>query len=95
MQPLLACQHNLPAAMASISVRGLSEQHLEALKGEAARQGISMNRLVLRLLTQEEEPEGSGERELDALAGTWTEQEAEAFMTAIAPMEQIDPELWG
>jgi predicted HicB family RNase H-like nuclease len=48
----------------------LSEQQLEALKGEAARQGISMNRLVLRLLTQEEDPEGSGERELDALAGT-------------------------
>lgn len=81
--------------MASISVRGLSEQKLEALRGEAGRQGISMNRLVLRLLAQEEDREGSGERKLDALAGTWTEQEAEAFMTVIAPMDQIDPELRG
>jgi hypothetical protein len=28
------------------------------------------------------------------LIGTWTEQESEAFNAAIAPLEQVDPELW-
>lgn len=81
--------------MGSISVSGLSEQQMEALKEEANRQGISMNRLVLQRPTEEADPGGSGKSKLDALAGTWTEQEAEAFMTAIAPLQQIDPELWG
>ncbi len=33
-------------------------------------------------------------RHLDALAGTCSEQEGDAFSAAIAPLEQIDPELW-
>jgi 3-phosphoglycerate kinase len=34
------------------------------------------------------------ERELDALAGTWSQQEAECFQAAIAPLWQVDPDLW-
>lgn len=80
--------------MGSISVRGLSEQQLSALKREASSQGISMNRLALRRLTKGETSEDGGSGELDGLAGTWTEQEAEAFAAAISPMEQVDPDLW-
>ncbi len=81
--------------MSTISVRGLSDQQLASLKEEALRQGISMNRLALHRLTH---PEGGSNppkaTELDALGGTWSEEEAEAFSTAIAPLEQVDPELW-
>jgi len=81
--------------MGSISVRGMSEKQLAALKEEASRQGISMNRLVLRRLTHGEEVANpAASIELAGLAGTWSEEEAEAFTTAIAPLEQIDPELW-
>ena len=31
---------------------------------------------------------------LEALAGTWSQEEADAFTAAIAPLEQVDPELW-
>lgn len=91
----LACQQEVPATMGNISVRGWSDQQLTSLKEEeASRQGISMNRLVLQRLTMGNEAEGPQPGELDALAGTWSEQEADAFMAAIAPMGQVDPELW-
>ena len=32
--------------------------------------------------------------ELAALAGTWTDQEAEAFMASIADLDQIDQDMW-
>ncbi len=80
--------------MGSISVRGLSDQQLAALKEEASRQGISMNRLVLQLLCKGNGAEDPEPGELDGLAGTWSEGEADAFMAAIAPMEQVDPDLW-
>lgn len=54
----LACQQEVPATMGNISVRGWSDQQLGALKEEASRQGISMNRLVLQRLTMGNEAEG-------------------------------------
>lgn len=92
---LLACWHKLHASMSSISVRGLSEHQLAALKAEASRRGISMNRLALHRLTL---PEGAAipdsTEALEALAGTWSQAEADAFTAAIAPLEQVDPEVW-
>lgn len=32
--------------------------------------------------------------ELLRLAGTWSEEEADAFAAAIAPLEQMDADLW-
>ena len=32
---------------------------------------------------------------LDALAGTWSQQEADTLQAAIAPLEQVDADLWG
>jgi hypothetical protein len=82
--------------MGSISVRGLSEQQLAALKEEASRRGISMNRLAVHRLTQQAEvPKPVGTAALEALAATWTKEEADAFSAAIAPLEQVDAELWG
>ena len=31
---------------------------------------------------------------LEALASTWSQEEADAFTAAIAPLEQVDSELW-
>jgi hypothetical protein len=30
----------------------------------------------------------------EALAGTWSQEEADAFTAAIAPLEQMETELW-
>jgi len=81
--------------MAAISVRGLDDGQLEALKEQARRQGISLNRLVLERLSGQANRGGHTHDDLDALAGTWSAQEAQDFEAAIAPLEQVDPELWG
>ena len=81
--------------MAALSVRGLSEAQLASLKREARRQGISVNRLVLqRLGTTEAVSSEAGEDPLLRLAGTWSQEEADAFAAAIAPLEQVNGDLW-
>jgi hypothetical protein len=80
--------------MPAISVRGLDEAQLNQLKEQARQQGISLNRLVLRRLTGESSEANNRHHDLDGLAGTWSEDESDAFSTAISPLEQIDPELW-
>ena len=80
--------------MPAISVRGLDETQLDHLKEQARQQGISLNRLVLRRLTGESSAPQNQHHDLDDLAGTWSEEESNAFSAAIAPLEQIDQELW-
>ncbi len=80
--------------MAAIRVRGLEAQQLEDLKNEAQRQGISLNKLALQRLTGSGDNAAGTHDDLDALAGTWSQNEADAFNAAIAPLEQVDPELW-
>lgn len=83
-------------SVVAISIRGLNEGQLDALKQQARQKGISLNRLVLDQLTGTASDVGSGRRhqDLDALAGTWSRAESDAFEAAIAPLEQVDPELW-
>ncbi|MFM9103521.1 MAG: hypothetical protein ACKOPS_20185 [Cyanobium sp.] len=82
--------------MATITVRGLGADDLAALKQEAEREGISMNRLALRrLVDQPPAAAMAAPSALDSLAGTWSEQEAEGFQEAMAPLGQVDPGLWG
>jgi len=81
--------------MATITVRGMGGDDLAALKQAAEREGISMNRLALRRLV--DQPPAAARvapSALDSLAGTWSEQEAECFQAAIAPLGQVDPDLW-
>ena len=80
--------------MAAISVRGLDDSQLQDLKQQALRQGISLNRLALERLTGSSHQSGEPHHDLDVLAGTWTDQDGEAFNAAIAPLEQIDADLW-
>lgn len=85
----------MTAPVTTITVRGLSEEQVSALKREAQRQGISMNRLALRRLTDGmQAPELGKDSELLTLAGTWSQEDAESFASAIAPPQQVDPELW-
>ncbi|MBV5298206.1 MAG: hypothetical protein JZU64_08740 [Rhodoferax sp.] len=84
--------------MASMSIRGLDEQLLAQLKSQAADCGSSLNALVLKLL------EGAGKPlatqalkqfdDLDALAGTWSSEDAQAFSRATAAFDQIDAAQW-
>lgn len=83
----------------NLSVRGLEDDTLEALKGLAHKEGSSVNALVVRLIEQ-----GLGRRrgkpakrrygDLDPLAGVWSSDEAAEIEATTAAFRQVEPALW-
>jgi len=70
---------------------------LESLQAEAARRGVDVNALVKELLREGLRPavRAGGTppyHDLDALAGTWSEEEANAFLSATEYLQQVDEE---
>lgn len=85
--------------MVSMSIHGLDEQILMQLQRRAEAEGISLNGLLLRLLQESgKSPVASGDRrkfdDLDALAGTWSDEEAQDFARQTAPFGEVDAALW-
>jgi hypothetical protein len=85
--------------MTQLTVRGIDEQLLLALKAQATQRGVSVNRLVLeslRKMTGQTSDCQAPQRfhDLDYLAGTWTEEAYTEFQAALVQQRQIDPELW-
>jgi plasmid stability protein len=84
--------------MASMSIRGLDDQALSRLKQQAEQEGTSLNSLVLRLLqgTSPAIPATALKKfdDLDALAGTWSQEEALAFEQNSAAFAELDATLW-
>ena len=83
--------------MATMSIRGLNDQALAQLKNQAEQEGSSLNSLVLRLLQGSPKPPMGGLKkfdDLDALAGTWSADEALAFERQSAAFAEVDATLW-
>lgn len=84
--------------MATMSIRGLDDQALSRLKIQAEQEGSSLNSLVLRLLQGTDTSIQSSALkkfdDLDALAGTWSEEEAQAFERNTAAFAEVDATLW-
>lgn len=81
----------------AITLRNLPQDVAKAVKQKARKEGLSLNRAIIRLL--EEITGGSGSRkeihhDLDHLAGRWSEQEYQGFMEALRDQRRIDPEMW-
>ena len=84
--------------MANMSIRGLDDRSLARLKRQAAQEGGSLNSLVVRLL-QGADGASNGSvlqkfDDLNALAGTWSEQEARGFERDTAAFSEVDATLW-
>lgn len=84
--------------MKAITLRNLPDAVTRLIRRKAATEGISLNRAVIKVL---EERLGVGaplpepqHHELDELAGSWSDEEAQAFHHALAAQRAIDPELW-
>lgn len=84
--------------MPNLSIRGLDEEAAHQLREEARKRGVSVNACVIDLLRR-----GLGiapvtqrqvHNDLDALAGTWSEEEAAEFGKQLAAFEQVDEDLW-
>jgi hypothetical protein len=85
--------------MNNLSIRGLDDKALAKLKKLAASEDASVNALVLRFIEQGlgyKRAKATPQRhdDLDALAGTWSKQEAREFERLTAPFGKIDTELW-
>lgn len=82
--------------MATMSIRGLDEKVLARLKSQAEQEGGSLNSLVLRLLQNTPAQMNALKKydDLDALAGTWSDEEAQAFERNTAAFTEVDATLW-
>jgi hypothetical protein len=85
--------------MTVISIRGIDEKAILRLKKQAKQEGSSLNSLVVRLLETvagvrpaAKDPQTFDD--LDALQGTWSEQDARDFESATGDFAQIDTALW-
>lgn len=86
-------------SMSNLSIRGLDERALTALKSRAIREDASVNTLVLRLIEQglglqRSKPARVRHDDLDALAGSWRPEDGVMFEQTTAPFGEIDTALW-
>lgn len=83
--------------LANITIRGCDEELSRRLKAAGKRRGVSVNRLVLETLSDSFLGPGKKPREyddLDALAGTWSAEEAGEFDAAVSAFNEVDEGLW-
>ncbi|MFN0298740.1 MAG: hypothetical protein ACKVQU_00140 [Burkholderiales bacterium] len=90
--------------MDQLTIRGFDRPLERAIRALAKAEGISLNQAALKLLRSgaglETGSKQNGTRRdvvgntLDWLIGSWTEEEEKQFLDAIAPLEQVDADLW-
>lgn len=77
------------------TVRGIPEDLEHQLRERARRSGESLNRTLIRLLREAVGLNTSRKkRDLSALAGTWSQEEADRFDREVRQFEEIEDELW-
>ena len=87
--------------MNAITVRNLPPGVAKAVKEKARKEGLSLNKAIVRLL-EEATGEGSTKRakpalhhDLDHLFGVWSQEEADEFDASLKEQRSfIDPEMW-
>ena len=86
--------------MNQLTIRGFDDELARRIRQLASREGISLNRAVLKLLRR---GAGLGERKggsdtvgssLDHLIGTWTHEEAVEMERALEDLSYVDEAMW-
>ena len=85
--------------MTTVTLRGLDKTVLASLKKQAALEKISVNALLVRIIehslgSRRASPLRRRFDDLDELAGTWSQEDAQAFSRATAAFEEVDEALW-
>lgn len=84
--------------MATMTVRGLDDSTIKALKEKAKQEGTSVNAALVNLLKEElglkKKKRCVIYNDLDHLAGTWSEKDYDEFQKRIEDFEKIDENLW-
>jgi len=84
--------------MATMTLRGIDEKTSEALKERAQKEGTSVNAVTLRLIREslgiDKRKRNVIYRDLDHLAGTWSQEVVAEFERNTAVFEKVDEEIW-
>jgi hypothetical protein len=81
--------------MPDILIRDVDPVVVENIKLAAKQRKVSVNRLVAETLTECFAGDALPRyHDLDALAGTWSEEDLREFEEAIEPLTSIDQDLW-
>ena len=84
--------------MKAVTIRGIDDELDRALRRHADVTGASLNATVLSLLRRSlglaKRKFRPCHRDLDELAGTWTEKDRKAFDGAVSAFSRIDEEMW-
>lgn len=82
--------------MSAITVRKLPPAVVKAVKERARREKLSLNKAIVALLEEVTAARTAKKvhRDLDHLAGTWSEEEHDQVMSAVREQRQVDPEMW-
>ncbi|HNY18199.1 MAG TPA: hypothetical protein PKL75_12170 [Treponemataceae bacterium] len=82
--------------MCTLTIRGCDDALMDAIRRESQDRTESINKLVLEALEARYGKEKKSRRhsDLDALAGTWSEEDARVFAEALAGSRTVDPEDW-
>jgi len=86
-------------AMKQLTIRGVNRDVERRIRDLARKEGVSLNKAVLRLLQAAAAPapaEKNGKigHSLDRFCGTMSDEEAAAIIEANKVFDVIDPELW-
>ena len=84
------------ALMKTMTIRDVPTELAHALDDERRRRGLSLNRTVLALLRNALGMPGGARRSngLRHLAGTWSDEEYQAFEQAVAPFGEVEEAMW-
>lgn len=84
--------------MATMTIRGLDELTIKALKEKAKGEGTSVNATLVKLLKEDlglkKKRRMVVHNDLDHLAGTWSDKEYKEFQKIIKDFETIDNTIW-
>ncbi len=85
--------------MKAITLRNLPPELAKRIEEESAQRGTSLNKTIIRLLEEALLRSKSGKKEvlhhdLDSLAGSWSETDADEFDHHLRSDRTIDEELW-
>ena len=82
-----------------ITIQNIDDRTARRLSEEVKRRGVSVNTLVLQLVREgigldRGGPQRQVYHDLDALAGTWSDEETTEFLNSLADFGRVDESLW-
>jgi len=84
--------------MSTMTIRGLDDLTVKALKEKAKQEGTSVNAALVKLLQEElgikKKRRTIVYNDLDHLAGTWNDKDYKEFLKKIEDFEKIDKSIW-